>query len=246
MASLAGKVAIVTGASRGIGRAIALRLSQEGASVVVNYARGAEQAKDVVSAIEAAGGKALAVQADVSKTAEIRDLFDRTQETYSQIDILVNNAGVILYKPVAEVTEAEFDNLFAINVKGTFFACQEAAKRMAEGGRIVNFSSSTTATMMPTYGVYVATKGAVEQLTRSLAKEFGDRQITVNVISPGPTDTELFTIGKTAEQIQRFTQMTALGRLGKVEDIADVTAFLCSEQARWITGQNIRVNGGIA
>ena len=246
MASLAGKVAIVTGASRGIGRAIALRLSQEGASVVVNYARGVDQAKDVVSAIEAAGGKALAVQADVSKTAEIRDLFDRTQETYSQIDILVNNAGVILYKPAAEVTEAEFDNLFAINVKGTFFACQEAAKRMAEGGRIVNFSSSTTAMMLPTYGAYVATKGAVEQLTRSLAKELGDRQITVNVISPGPTDTELFTVGKTAEQIQRFTQMTALGRLGKVEDIADVTAFLCSEQARWITGQNIRVNGGIA
>ena len=246
MASLAGKVAIVTGASRGIGRAIALRLSQEGASVVVNYARGAQQSKAVVSAIEAAGGKALAVQADVSKTAEIRDLFDRTQETYSQIDILVNNAGVILYKPLAEVTEAEFDNIFAINVKGTFFACQEAAKRMAEGGRIVNFSSSTTAMMLPTYGVYVATKGAVEQLTRSLAKELGDRQITVNVISPGPTDTELFTFGKTAEQIQRFTQMTALGRLGKVEDIADVTAFLCSEQARWITGQNIRVNGGIA
>ncbi|MGB7893693.1 MAG: SDR family oxidoreductase, partial [Microcoleus sp.] len=228
------------------GRAIALRLSQEGASVVVNYARGAEQAKEVVSAIEAAGGKALAVQADVSKTAEIRDLFDRTQETYSQVDILVNNAGVILYKPVAEVTEAEFDNLFAINVKGTFFACQEAAKRMADGGRIVNFSSSTTVMLLPTYGAYVATKGAVEQLTRSLAKELGDRQITVNVISPGPTDTELFTVGKTAEQIQRFTQMAALGRLGKVEDIADVTAFLCSEQARWITGQNIRVNGGTA
>ncbi|MEG4419687.1 SDR family oxidoreductase [Microcoleus sp. LAD1_D5] len=246
MASLAGKVAIVTGASRGIGRAIALRLSQEGASVVVNYARGSEQAKEVVSAIEAAGGKALAVQADVSKTAEIRDLFDRTLETYSQVDILVNNAGVILYKPVAEVTEAEFDNLFAINVKGTFFACQEAAKRMADGGRIVNFSSSTTAMLLPTYGAYVATKGAVEQLTRSLAKELGDRQITVNVISPGPTDTELFTVGKTAEQIQRFTQMAALGRLGKVEDIADVTAFLCSEQARWITGQNIRVNGGTA
>ncbi|MEG4505976.1 SDR family oxidoreductase [Microcoleus sp. F6_B4] len=246
MTSLTGKVAIVTGSSRGIGRAIALRLSQEGASVVINYARGAQQAKDVVSAIEAAGGKALAVQADVSKTAEIRDLFDRTIETYSQIDIVVNNAGVILYKPVAEVTEAEFDNLFAINVKGTFFACQEAAKRMADGGRIVNFSSSTTAMLLPTYGAYVAAKGAVEQLTRSLAKELGDRQITVNVISPGATDTELFTVGKTAEQIQRFTQMTALGRLGKVEDIADVTAFLCSEQARWITGQNIRVNGGSA
>ena len=246
MASLAGKVAIVTGASRGIGRAIALRLSEEGASVVVNYARGSEQAKEVVSAIEGAGCKALAVQADVSKTAEIRDLFDRTLETYSQVDILVNNAGVILYKPVAEVTEAEFDNLFAINVKGTFFACQEAAKRMADGGRIVNFSSSTTAMLLPTYGAYVATKGAVEQLTRSLAKELGDRQITVNVISPDPTDTELFTVGKTAEEIQKFTKMIALGRLGEVEDIADVIAFLCSEQARWITGQNIRVNGGIA
>ncbi|MEG3988026.1 SDR family oxidoreductase [Microcoleus sp. S28C3] len=246
MASLAGKVAIVTGASRGIGRAIALRLSQEGASVVINYAKGAEQAKEVVSAIEAAGGKALAVQADVSKTAEICNLFDRTLETYAQVDILVNNAGTMINKPVAEVTEAEFDNLFAINVKGTFFACQEAAKRMAEGGRIVNFSSSTTVMLLPTYGAYVATKGAVEQLTRSLAKELGDRQITVNVISPGPTDTELFTVGKTAEQIQRFTQMAALGRLGKVEDIADVTAFLCSEQARWITGQNIRVNGGTA
>ncbi|MEG4392591.1 SDR family oxidoreductase [Microcoleus sp. BROC3] len=246
MTSLTGKVAIVTGSSRGIGRAIALRLSQEGASVVVNYARGSEQAKEVVSAIEAAGGKALAVQADVSKTAEIRDLFDRTIETYSRVDILVNNAGVILYKPVAEVTEAEFDNIFAVNVKGTFFACQEAAKRMAEGGRIINFSSSTTAIMMPTYAAYVATKGAVEQLTRSLAKELGDRQITVNVISPGPTDTELFTVGKTAEEIQKFTKMIALGRLGEVEDIADVIAFLCSEQARWITGQNIRVNGGIA
>ncbi|MCC3442323.1 MAG: SDR family oxidoreductase [Microcoleus sp. PH2017_40_RAT_O_B] len=246
MASLAGKVAIVTGASRGIGRAIALRLSQEGASVVVNYARGTEAAQEVVSAIALSGGTALAVQADVSKTAEIGNLFDRTLETYSQVDILVNNAGVILYKPVAEVTEAEFDNLFAVNVKGTFFACQEAAKRMADGGRIVNFSSSTTAIMMPTYGAYVATKGAVEQLTRSLAKELGDRQITVNVISPGPTDTELFTVGKTPEQIQRFMQMTAFGRLGKVEDIADVTAFLCSEQARWITGQNIRVNGGSA
>ncbi|MEG4942126.1 SDR family oxidoreductase [Microcoleus sp. F4-D5] len=246
MTSLTGKVAIVTGASRGIGRAIALRLSQEGASVVVNYARGAREAKEVVSAIEAAGGKALAVQADVSKTAEIRDLFDRTIETYSRVDILVNNAGVILYKPVAEVTEAEFDNIFGINVKGTFFACQEAAKRMAEGGRIVNFSSSTTAIMIPAYGAYVAAKGAVEQLTRSLAKELGDRQITVNVISPGPTDTELFTGGKTAEEIQNFTKMIALGRLGEVEDIADVIAFVCSEQARWITGQNIRVNGGIA
>ncbi|MEG4323309.1 MULTISPECIES: SDR family NAD(P)-dependent oxidoreductase [unclassified Microcoleus] len=170
MASLAGKVAIVTGASRGIGRAIALRLSQEGAAVVVNYAKGSQQAQDVVSAIALSGGTALAVQADVSNTAEICNLFDRTLETYSQVDILVNNAGVILYKPVAGVTEAEFDNLFAINVKGTFFACQEAAKRMADGGRIVNFSSSTTAMLLPTYGAYVATKGAVEREHLSFAQ----------------------------------------------------------------------------
>ncbi len=177
MASLAGKVAIVTGSSRGIGRAIALRLSQEGASVVINYTRGAEQAKEVVSAIEAAGGKALAWEADVSKTAEIRKLFDRASEAYTKVDILVNNAGILICKPVAEFTEVEFDSIFATNVKGTFFACQEAAKRMADKGRIINFSSSTTAMMLPTYGAYVATKGAVEQLTRSLAKELGDREI---------------------------------------------------------------------
>ena len=161
-------------------------------------------------------------------------------------DILVNNAGINIYKLIADITEEEFDRIFGINVKGTFFACKEAAKRMADGGRIINFSSSTTAMMLATYGVYVSTKGAVEQMTRSLAKELGNRGITVNVISPGPTDTELFTHGKTEEQIERFAQMAALGRLGKVEDITDVVAFLSSEQARWITAQNIRVNGGIA
>jgi 3-oxoacyl-[acyl-carrier protein] reductase len=185
------------------------------------------------------------VQADVSKVAEVKRLFDISFERFGQLDILVNNAGVIVYKPLVDVTEAEFDRLFAVNVKGTFFACQEAAKRMAEGGRIINCSSSTTAMMLPNYAAYVASKGAVEQMTHILAKELGPRQITVNVVSPGPTDTELFSQGKTEQEKQRLAQMAALGRLGETQDIADVVAMLASNDARWITGQNIRANGGV-
>lgn len=244
--SLEGKVAIITGASRGIGRAIAERLAQDGASVVISYAQSVDKAKEVVESVEAAGGKALAVQADVSKPPEIRRLFEQSVEHFGQLDILVNNAGTILYKPIAQVTEEEFDQIFAVNVKGTFFACQEATQRIADGGRIINLSSTTTALMMPTYGAYAATKGAVEQITRVLAKELGERGITVNAVSPGATDTELFGIGKTEEQKQRFAQVAALGRLGEVQDIADVVAFLVSDQARWISGQIIRVNGGAA
>jgi len=243
---LQGKVAIVTGSSRGIGSAIAQRLSDDGATIVVNYAGRSDKAAEVVAQIEAKGGSAIALQADVSKTADIQRLFDQTLEKFGKVDILVNNAGTNFYKLITDVTEEDFDKIFAINVKGTYFACQQAAKRMADGGRIINLSSSTTAIMMATYSAYVATKGAVEQITRVLAKELGGRGITVNVVSPGPTDTELFMTGKTEEQLNRFAQMAALGRLGEVQDIADVVAFLVSEDARWITGQNIRVNGGIA
>ena len=243
---LDGKVALVTGSSRGIGRAIALRLSSDGAKVVVNYAGSANKANEVVATIEGHGGQAIAVQADVGKIGDIHRLFDQTIEHFGQVDILVNNAGTTVYKAIAQVTEEEFDKIFAINVKGTFFACQQAAQRMADGGRIINFSTTVTALMLPTYGAYAATKGAVEQITRVLAKELGGRGITVNVISPGPTDTELFKADKTEEQINRFAQMAALGRLGEVQDIADVVAFLASEDARWITAQNIRVNGGVA
>jgi 3-oxoacyl-[acyl-carrier protein] reductase len=242
---LLGKAALVTGASRGIGRAIALRLAQDGGSVVVNYSGSAEAAQRVVAEIEAAGGRAVAVQADVSKPADVERLFDETVRHFGRLDILVNNAGVFFTKPLVEVGEAEFDRIFAVNVKGTFFACQEAAKRLSDGGRIVNFSSSTTAMMLPRYSAYVATKGAVEQLSHVLAKELGPRGITVNVVSPGPTDTELFSSDKTEEDKRRFAQMAALGRLGQPQDIADVVAFLASDDARWITGQNIRTNGGI-
>lgn len=246
MDSKPGKVAIVTGASRGIGRAIALKLASNGVSVVVNYVGNVEKAQEVVSEIEKMGVQAISVQADVSKVAEIEKLFAQTIERFGQVDILVNNAGITFYKLIAEVTEKDFDQIFAINVKGTYFACQQAAQHIKDGGRIINFSSSTTAMMLPKYSAYVATKGAVEQMTRVFAKELGAKNITVNVISPGPTDTELFREGKTEEQINNFGKMAALGRLGQVQDLADVVAFLASDEARWITGQNIRVNGGIA
>lgn len=246
MADLEGKVAIVTGASRGIGRAIALKLASNGASVVVNYASNADKAQAVVAEITNLGSQAISLPADVSQVADIQRLFEQTIAHFGKVDILVNNAGIILYKPIIEVTEAEFDKILATNIKGTYFACQQAALHMANGGRIINFSSTTTALMLPTYSAYVATKGAVEQITRALTKELGAKGITINTVSPGPTDTELFRQGKTEAQINNLAQMAALGRLGEVQEIADVVAFLVSDEARWITGQNIRVNGGVA
>lgn len=246
MSNLTNKVAIITGSSRGIGRAIATRLAKDGATVVINYSHSADKAETAVKEIEQQGGKAIAFQADVSKIADIASLFDKTIAQLGKVDILINCAGVVVYKPIVEVSEADFDKIFAINVKGAYFTCQQAALRMADGGRIINISSTTTAMMLPTYSAYVATKGAVEQVSRVLAKEVGDRRITVNIVSPGPTDTPLFRQGKTEEQIERFASMAALGRLGQVEDIADAVAFLCTDDARWITGQNIRVNGGLA
>jgi 3-oxoacyl-[acyl-carrier protein] reductase len=240
------KVALVTGASRGIGRAIAERLAEAGAAVAVNYASNAGEARKVVNKIESSGGKTFAIQADVGRVPEIIRLFDETIAHFGKLDILVNNAGIMFTKPVSATTEADFDRIFAINVKGTFFACQQAAARLAQGGRIINLSSSTTARFMPTYGAYVATKGAVEQLTRSLAKELGPRGITINAISPGPTETELFLDGKTPEQLQQFGQMSAFGRIGRPQEIAEVVAFLAGDGASWISGQNIRVNGGLA
>lgn len=244
--TLKGKVALVTGASRGIGRAIAERLAREGAAVAINYSSNRAEAEKVVAQIQAHGGAAYTIQADVGRVAEIVRLFDQTLNHFGRLDILVNNAGVLFTKPISATMEAEFDRIFAINVKGTFFACQQAATRLAEGGRIINLSSSTTARLLPTYGAYVATKGAVEQLSRSLARELGPRGITVNTVSPGPTETELFKEGKTPEQLVQFGQMSAFGRLGQPMDIAEVVTFLASDAARWISGQNIRINGAFA
>lgn len=241
---LSGKVAIVTGASRGIGREIAERLAENGAKVVVNYASSPAKAEEVVSAIKQSGGEARAIQADIRQVAAIERLFGETIEAYGGIDILVNNAGIMTTKPVAAMTEEDFDQQFAINVKGTYFAIQQAFHHMNSGGRIINFSTSVVGQMFPAYSVYAGTKGAVEQFTRQLAKEFGPKGITINAVAPGPINTELFTIGKSEEQIAGIANMNAFGRLGEPDDVAGAVLFLAGEESKWITGQTIRVNGG--
>jgi 3-oxoacyl-[acyl-carrier protein] reductase len=241
---LSGKIALVTGSSRGIGRAMAERLSRDGASVAINYVSNSEKAEEVVAAITSGGGAGVALQADVSGIEGIQRLFDKTLEHFGRLDILVNNAGIRITQSVADIQEEEFDRLFGINVKGPFFTCQQAAHRISDGGRIINVSSAVTRMMLPGYSIYAASKAAVDQLTRVLAKEMGERQVTVNAVSPGPVDTALLREGKTEEQIQQMAQMAAFNRIGKVEDIADVVAFLASDDARWITGQVIHVNGG--
>lgn len=244
MRNLEGKVAIITGASRGIGSAIARQLSALGAKVVVNYSNNAVKAEEVVEEITKSGEQAVAIKADVSNIKDVERLFSETITKFGKVDILVNNAGVILYKLLSDVTEEEFDKLFNINVKGTYFACQQAMKHMEDNGRIINFSTSVVGSMFPTYSVYAATKGAVEQITRQLAKEFGPKKITINAVAPGPINTELFNVGKTDEQIEAIRQMNSFGRIGEPDDIANAIEFLVSDKAQWITGQTLRINGG--
>jgi 3-oxoacyl-[acyl-carrier protein] reductase len=242
--NLKGKVALVTGASRGIGREIAEKLALSGAKVVINYAGSSGKAGEVVAGIKQSGGEAIAIQADISRVSEVEILFQKILEVYGQIDILINNAGIMITKPINEISEEDFDKQFAINVKGTYFSCQQAARHMNQHGRIINISTSVIGQMFPTYSVYAGTKGAVEQFTRQLAKEFGPKGITINAVAPGPINTELFTFGKTEEQVEGIRKMNAFGRLGEPDDIASVVLFLVSEESKWITGQIIRVNGG--
>ncbi|MFD1453722.1 SDR family oxidoreductase [Oceanobacillus sojae] len=244
MKLLEGKVAIVTGSSRGIGRKIAEQLADLGAKVTVNYSSNPDKAEEVVKEIQNKGGKAVAIQADLSQISDIERLFLKTITSFGKVDILINNAGLMINKPLTEVNEAEYDKQFSVNVKGTFFACQQAMKYMEEGGHIVNISTSVNGQMFPTYSVYSGTKGAIEQFTRQLAKEFGPKQITINAVAPGPVNTELFSVGKTKQQIEGMIKMNAFGRLGEPEDIANVIEFLVSEKSQWVTGQTIRVNGG--
>ncbi|SFE20756.1 3-oxoacyl-[acyl-carrier protein] reductase [Paenibacillus catalpae] len=242
--SLQGKVAIVTGASRGIGRQIAIQLGEAGAKVVVNYSSNGEKANEVVKLIEQAGGEAAAVRGDISKVSDVEALFSETIGQFGRIDVLVNNAGIMETTMITDVTEEMFDRQFNINVKGTYFACQQAMKYMAGGGTIINFSTSVSGAMLPAYSVYAATKGAVEQLTRQLAKEFAPKDIIINCIAPGQVSTELFLNGKSEELVDSFRRMNAFGRLGEPGDIANAVELLVSDKARWITGQTIRVNGG--
>jgi 3-oxoacyl-[acyl-carrier protein] reductase len=244
--SLAGKTALVTGAATGIGKAIAGTLAAAGARVVINHPHTPEPAATVVADIQAAGGAAIAIAADVSDRAEYQSMVERLLGEYGRWDVLVNNAAVAVTKPFPQITEEEFDLSFAVNVKGVFHGMQLAWKQMADGGRIITISSSTTALMLPGYAVYDATKGAVEQLTHILSKEFGPRRITVNAVSPGATETETYRVGKSAQFLAGLEAMSAFGRLGRPAEIATVVTFLASDAAGWVTAQNIRVNGGTA
>lgn len=244
--TLSNKVILVTGASRGIGATIATAAAAAGAKVIVNYAGSKEAADKVVANIIAAGGDALALQADVSKAADVKVLFDNAIAHYGRIDVLINNAGVVVYKLIKDTTDEDFDRQFDINVKGTFNTLREAATRLADNGSVINFSTSVNRLMMPTYGTYAATKAAVEHLTRIFAKEVGARGINVNSVSPGPTNTELFTFGKSEAVIARLASLSAFNRIGDPADIAKVVLFLAGDDAKWVSGQNIGVNGGMA
>lgn len=239
------KVAIVTGASRGIGAAIARRLAADGFTVVVNYAGKAAEAEALVAEIEAAGGTAIPAQADVSDPAAVARLFDAAQAAFGGIDVLVNNAGIMKLASLADSDDALFDSQVAINLKGSFNTLREAAKRLREGGRIINLSSSVVGLSLATYGVYAATKAGVEAMTHILTKELRGRNITVNAIAPGPTATPLFLDGKPQAVIDTLTKAAPLERLGQPEDIANAVAFLAGPDGGWINGQILRANGGI-
>jgi 3-oxoacyl-[acyl-carrier protein] reductase len=239
------KVAVVTGSSRGIGAAIALRLAADGFAVVVNYAGRAADAEKVVRQIESTGGRATPIQADVSSAAEVAAMFDRAGTLFGGVDVLVNNAGIMQVTPLADTDDATFDRQMAVNLKGTFNTLRAAAKRLRPGGRVINFSSSVVGLALPGYAVYAATKSAVETMTNIFAKELRGRNITVNAVAPGPTATDLFFTGKTEEQIAHLTKMAPLERLGQPDDIANVVSFLAGPDGAWINGQTLRANGGI-
>jgi 3-oxoacyl-[acyl-carrier protein] reductase len=245
MTNESSRVAIVTGASRGIGAAVAERLARDGFTVVVNYSGNDGAAEALVRKIEAAGGRALSAKADVGDPQAVRGLFDAAEAAFGGIDVLVNNAGIMKLATLADSDDALFDSQVAVNLKGTFNALREASRRLRNGGRIVNFSTSVVGLRLETYGVYVATKAAVEAMTPVLAKELRGRSITVNAIAPGPTATDLFLNGKSPELIDRMSKMNPLERLGTPEDIAAAVAFLVGPDGSWINGQVLRANGGM-
>jgi 3-oxoacyl-[acyl-carrier protein] reductase len=238
--------AIVTGASRGIGSTVAKRLARDGFAIVVNYAGNAAKAEEVVAEIKSSGGQATAVQADIGNEAEVASLFKQTQDTYGRIDVVVNNAGIMPLSPIATGDAAAFDKVIATNLRGAFLVLARAAQHVSEGGRIIAFSSSVLARAFPTYGPYIASKAGVEGLVHVLANELRGRNITVNAVAPGPVATELFLNGKTQAQIEQFSKLPPLERLGQPEDIANVVSFLAGPDGGWVNGQVLRANGGFA
>ena len=240
------KSVIVTGASRGIGRAVATRLASEGFSVAVNYAGNAIKAEEVVAEIKSAGGQAIAVQADVARGADVESLFKEAMDTFGGINVVVNCAGIMPLSPIAGGDLELFDKVVSTNLRGTFVVLRQAARQVSSGGRIIAFSSSVIAKAFPTYGSYIASKAGVEGLVRVLANELRGRNITVNAVAPGPVATELFLTGKAEAQIEELRKLPPLERLGKPEDIANRASFLAGPDGGWVNGQVLRANGGFA
>lgn len=238
-------VALVTGASRGIGRAIALRLARDGHALVINYAGRRADAEEVVATITASGGRAIAVQADIADPDQVAALFAAARAAYGRLDVVVNSAGGMALAPIAEGGVADFDRIVATNLRGAYLVLGHAARDIADGGRIIALSTSVIGLALPGYGAYIATKAGVEGLVRVLAKEVRGRGVTVNAIAPGPVATELFLDGKSAEQIARHVAATPLERLGTPEDIAGTVAFLAGPDGGWVNGQVLRANGGL-
>jgi 3-oxoacyl-[acyl-carrier protein] reductase len=239
------KTAIVTGASRGIGAAVAKRLAGDGFAVVINYSADAKSADVLAREIETSGGRALAARADVSDVNAVRGMFDAAEAAFGGVDVLVNNAGIMKLAKIADSDDALFDQQIAINLKGSFNGMREAARRLRDGGRIVNFSTSVVGTKLETYSVYAATKAAVETMTAILSKELRGRNITVNAVAPGPVATDMFLTGKSPELVERMAKMNPMERLGTTQDIASVVAFLVGPDGGWINGQVLRANGGM-
>jgi len=240
------KTAIVTGASRGIGKAVAKRLARDGFAVVVNYASNAKEADATVAEIQSAGGQAIAVKADVGNAADVEHLFEETVKACGTIDVVVNNSGIMPLSPIGKGDAAVFDKVIQTNLRGTFLVIAQAAQRVSGGGRIIAFSSSVLARSFPTYGPYIASKAGVEGLIHVLANELRGRNITVNAVAPGPVGTELFLSGKTEQQVTELTKLAPLERLGEPEDIANVVSFLAGPDGGWINSQVLRANGGFA
>ncbi|SFB43074.1 3-oxoacyl-[acyl-carrier protein] reductase [Rhizobium sp. NFR07] len=237
--------AIVTGGSKGIGAAIARRLARDGFAVSVNYGHDRDAAEAVVAEIIQSGGQAIAVQADLADRSSMATLFNAAEQIFGGVDVLVNNAGTMPLSPLADVDDDQFDRIVGLNLGGVFRGMREAARRMREGGRVISFSSTVVGLYQPTYGVYAATKAAIEAMTHILAKELAPRGITVNAVAPGPVDTGLFRHGKSPEQIAAIEKMNPFGRLGQPDDIASVIAFLAGPDGGWVNGQTIRANGGV-